>query len=241
LGFQNPWDYDLTGARAVNTSQSGTVTVISTSATSTTLQLTVPGANLNTTINFNENLVNNIHGATWGLSYVALGGWLQLPGNGTTQSFTEFLFGYDTPAPSMPTSGQAMFSGLADANIFGSSNDAHILLSRASGNAALTVDFASGNITGAFTHMEYLQSSPSGLNAVPWNDVSVNASILAGTNKFSGGTSVTSTPQGALSLKGSATGYIDGAFYGPSAQNLGAIWSLSDGTISAIGGVAAGH
>jgi hypothetical protein len=74
---------------------------------------------------------------------------------------------------------------------------------------------------------------------LPWNDVSVNASIAAGTNKFSGTTGVTSTPQNTFSLKGSAIGSINGAFYGPAAEELGAIWTLSDGTISAIGGLAA--
>jgi hypothetical protein len=237
LQFQSPWDYNSIGASAVTTSQSATVTVISISATSASLQLIVPAVNLNTTINFNENLVRNIDGVTWGLSYVALGGWSQ-PAGGPL-SFTEFLFGYETPVASMPTTGQAAFSGYADANIFGPGNSKNgdVWSNWASGNAALTVDFASGKITGAFTHMQYLESS----SYVPWNDVSVNASILSGTNKFSGSTGVTSTPQTPFSLKGSATGHIDGGFYGPSAQNLGAIWSLSDGTTTAIGGVAAGR
>jgi hypothetical protein len=239
LQFPSPWDYG--GVSAVATSQSASVTVISTSATSTSFQLIVPAVNLDTTINFNENLVRNTEGVTWGLSYVALGAWAQYwpPANSReVQSFTEFLFGYETPAASMPTTGQAAFSGYADANIFAPSPvNVHVLLTRASGDAALTADFASGKITGAFTHMQYLANSSS----VPWNDVSVNASILAGTNKFSGSAGVTSTPQTTFSLKGSATGHIDGAFYGPNAQNLGAIWSLSDGTTSVIGGVAAGR
>jgi hypothetical protein len=224
----------------VTPNQSATATVISTSATATSLQLAVPAVNLNVTINFGENIVSNTNGVTWGLSYVALGAWLEYwPPGREAQSFTEFLFGYETPAASLPHSGQAAFSGFADANIFGSSFEVHALVSRASGNAALTADFASGKITGAFTNMQYVESTASGVSNIPWNDVSVNASILAGTNKFSGSTGVTSTPQGPLSLKGSATGHIDGAFYGPTAQNLGAIWSLSDGPISAIGGVAA--
>ena len=245
LQFQSRWDYGSIGASAVTTNQSATVTVISTSATSASVQLIVPAVNLNTTINFNENLVRNIDGVTWGLSYVALGAWTDPAGGAPT--FTEFLFGYETPAASMPTSGQGEFFGHADANIFGpgpgnsgvpgNASNYDIFSNRASGNAALTADFASGKITGAFTHMQYLESS----SYVPWNDVSVNASILSGTNKFSGSTGVTSTPQTTLSLKGSATGNINGAFYGPNAQNLGAIWSLSDGTTSAIGGVAAGR
>lgn len=72
-----------------------------------------------------------------------------------------------------------------------------------------------------------------------WNDVSLNASIAPGTSRFSGSTAATSAPGTGFSLAGSATGHIDGAFYGPAAQNLGAVWSLSDGTGSAIGVIAA--
>ena len=116
----------------------------------------------------------------------------------------------------------------------------HIVRADLSGNAAFSADFASGKITGAFTHMQY----PNPLGGLPLTALLLNmsnASIAAGTNRFSGSTAVTSAPQNTFSLLGSATGHIDGAFYGPAAQNLGAIWSLTDGTTSAIGGVAAGH
>jgi len=78
-------------------------------------------------------------------------------------------------------------------------------------------------------------------NQQPWNDVSVAGTIAMGTNKFSGTTAATSSPGTPMSLSASATGHIDGAFYGPAAQNLGAVWSLSDGTGSALGTVVAGH
>jgi hypothetical protein len=44
-----------------------------------------------------------------------------------------------------------------------------------------------------------------------------------------------------MALSGSATGHIDGAFFGPAAQNLGAVWSLNDGSGAALGTVVAGH
>ena len=93
--------------------------------------------------------------------------------------------------------------------------------------------------------LSYLAGYAASGGGSPWNDVSVSASIATGTNKFSGTTSVSSQPasgpSGALLLGNSATGNINGGFYGPAAQNLGAIWSLSDGTTSVIGGVAAGR
>ena len=248
LEFANPWAYgDL--VQPVVTSQSATVTVINSSAASTSLQLNIPAVNVNTTINFGESLTSSASAVTWGLRYVALGAWLQrVPwSNLGGPSFTEFVFGYETPAGSVPNSGQAMFSGTAEGTIFASSktnpstlND-HIFLAPVSGSASLAVDFASGKISGSLTQMQYLQNSGSGPSNAPWNDISISASVLTGSNKFSGSTGVTSTPDGALTLKGSATGYIDGGFYGPSAENIGAIWSLSDGNKAAIGGITAGR
>jgi len=75
----------------------------------------------------------------------------------------------------------------------------------------------------------------------PWNDVSVGAAIAAGTNRFGGTTAVTSSPANSFSLKPSAAGSVNGAFFGPAAQQLGAVWTLSDGTISALGSVTAAH
>jgi hypothetical protein len=36
-------------------------------------------------------------------------------------------------------------------------------------------------------------------------------------------------------LSGGATGHIDGGFYGPNANELGAVWSLTDSGSMAIG------
>jgi hypothetical protein len=105
----------------------------------------------------------------------------------------------------------------------------------ASGTPSISVNFGSGSVSGSFTQMRMSNSLQ------PWNDVSVAGNIAMGTNKFSGTTAATSAPGTLMSLSGSATGSINGAFYGPAAQNLGAVWSLSDGTGSALGTVVAGH
>ncbi len=127
--------------------------------------------------------------------------------------------------PALASSLQATSSGLSAAS------------SIQSATATLTSTMPTrGNIPDTVIQL----SVPSiGLNA-QW-DVSVAASIAAGTNKFNGSTAVTSAPPGPFSLNASASGSINGAFYGPAAQNLGAIWTLSDGTTSAIGGVVARH
>ena len=195
-------------------------------------QLVVPALNVN----------ENFTVAQGGLSYALLGEWGQREDHaGTLQSVTEFIFGYETPASAMPTSGQASYNGQVEGTVF-ASVAGHIMQTiLLYGSAGLSVNFSSDAITGAFTQMKLAVVSSDGRPAspYPWNDVSVNASIATGTNKFSGTTAVTSAPQNPFSLQGSATGTISGGFYGPTAQNLGAIWTLSDGTASAIGGVAA--
>lgn len=56
-------------------------------------------------------------------------------------------------------------------------------------------------------------------------------------------TGVNSIPPGLYSLNGSASGYVDGFFYGPSVDEIGAVWSLgnTDNSGAAYGVVAAGR
>jgi hypothetical protein len=70
----------------------------------------------------------------------------------------------------------------------------------------------------------------------PWNDVAFTSTITS--NAFSGITQVTTAPGGQYSMSGSASGTIDGRFFGPAAQEAAAVWTLSDGTKSAIGTIA---
>jgi len=220
-------------------SQDATLTVISTSANSQNLQLVIPSLNLNTNVNFGENIVTNIDGFTYGFSYVAVGSWDQGPNNGPVQSSTALSFGYETPSSAMPKTGVANFAGLASASVFKPASGT-IVETSVSGNANLSADFSSGKVTGTLTQMkQYDGLGTSPYHFLQWNDVSLNASIAPGSSRFSGSTAATSAPGTGLSLAGSATGHIDGAFYGPAAQNLGAVWSLSDGNGSALGTIAA--
>jgi len=243
-----------TGLSAVSSNQSATAVVTSTGKNTyynpcvlphdqtgigANIQLSIPSLNLN--VSWSTEDIHNLDISRFAdsLTYVLLGYW-RLPspsGVNALHSGTWYVFGYETPATSIPTTGQANFIGRAQGTVFtptaGTIGEASV-----DGPAAFSADFASGKITGAFTK---LRVSPNGGQETLWNDVSVSASIAAGSNRFSGATAVTSTPQGLFTLGSSATGSINGAFYGPAAQNLGAIWTLSDGTTSAIGGVVAGH
>ncbi|HEX5279984.1 MAG TPA: transferrin-binding protein-like solute binding protein [Micropepsaceae bacterium] len=226
-----------TGLTAIPPGEGATITVSGAAPNGAPVQwqISVPSANVNdngwgVVSLYDDALVGD--GPIQALSYVAVGYWKTSPEwsyIGPSQSIGAFVFGYETPVTSMPASGQATFTGYASAGVFQPGQ-----INYADGKAALSVDFSSGKIAGAFTGMEV---SPN----VPWNDVSVSASIASGTNRFNGVTAVTSSPNGFASLKPSATGSINGAFYGPAAQQLGAVWTLSDGITSVIGGVTAGH
>lgn len=193
----------------------------------------------------------NVHGWTestgaltdafiYNLSYVSLGLWSHTDGGPfqLPQSLTAFAIGWETPAAALPTSGTATYSGTGSVRGVAFVPDgARVGTAQLAGDGSLNVNFSSGAISGALTNM----TANDGRTTTPWNDVSVNASVATGTNRFSGSTQVSSPPAGGYALKGSATGSISGALYGPNAENLGAVWTLSngDGTGSAIGVVGA--
>jgi hypothetical protein len=214
------------------------------SSFSRTLQLVVPSVNVNTTIVQGNADLNPDEGVTTNLNYVALGTW----GTGTSErraweapawqkDITQFAFGYETPAAALPASGTATFTGSAYANVF--TPDTTISAAIILGGASFSVNFSTGNVSGVLSGWQHAASFSAGgiPNFLPWNDVSIKASIAAGTSHFSGTTSVTSNPGTPISLNSSAKGHIVGGFYGPGAEEIGAVWSLSDGTSSALGGV----
>lgn len=237
-------EFTSTGLSPVTPNQGATVTVVSMSGFSRTLQLVVPSVNVNTTILQDNADLNPDEGVTVNLSYVALGTW----GTGTSErrpweapawqkDITQFAFGYETPSAAMPTGGTATFIGSAYANVF--TSDSTIIAAIILGGASFSVNFSSGNIGGVLNNWQQASFTSPTANPsfLPWNDISINASIAAGTSRFSGTTAVTSNPGTTSSLSSSATGHIVGGFYGPGAEEIGAVWSLSDGTSSALGGV----
>ena len=195
------------------------MTVVSMSRFSRTLQLVVPSVNVNATIVQANADLNPDEGVTTNLSYVAMGTW----GTGTDlrraweapawqKDITQFVFGYETPATAMPTSGAATFTGSAYANVFrpDTTVSADIIL----GGASFSVNFSTGNVSGKLSNWQHAASFSAGgiPNFLPWNDVSIKASIAAGTSHFSGTTSVTSNPGTPISLGSSAKGHIVGGF-----------------------------
>ena len=151
-----------------------------------------------------------------------------------TNGLGAFVIGYQTPAAAVPTTGTATFSGLAEGTVFnaGLERDA---IKLTGGTASFTADFGARTVDGSVTGMvavDAVSGIPTG-TLPSWNDFAFSSTIT--TNSFSGETRVTSTPGGITSLAGNATGTIEGRFFGPSAQEAGAVWTLFDGTKGATG------
>lgn len=172
---------------------------------------------------------------TYGMSYASLGNWSKSDGGvfETTFFIGAHLFGLETPVSAMPKTGTATYSGVG--MVKGSvvtSYTSHMYFGSVSGDATLSANFATGFVTGNFSNMKVEDGAA-------WNNVEVSAVIAGGTNTFSGGTTAISGSPDFFGMAQGATGFIDGGFFGPAAENLGAVWTLSDGASAAIGTVGA--
>jgi hypothetical protein len=142
-----------------------------------------------------------------------------------------FLFGYPTNPDSVPVGGTATYGPGTNVRGFvaGPNGVAQLV-----GDGSLTINFVSGAVTGIFTKMragtEFSELEP---YALPFNDVAING-VLTG-NQLAATTSATSTPGSIISLSGTASGFFNGELYGPNAESAKAVWTLSDGTSSALG------
>jgi hypothetical protein len=163
------------------------------------------------------------------LDWTRFGYWVD-PGdwNSSIGGYGAFVIGYQTAPASVPTTGTATYTGDAQGGAFFPTSNGASEVRLTGGTASIIADFGARSLSGRVT----------GLTAagVPWNDFSLFASIEG--NGFSGSTNVTSTPLGVASLGAGATGTVEGRFFGPSAQEAGAVWTLFDGKNAAIGTLA---
>jgi hypothetical protein len=162
------------------------------------------------------------------LDWTAYGWWYVSPNASNSPTYlAAFVTGFATAATSVPTTGSATYQGYA------TGEEGWL-----SGKARLDADFGSGTITGALTDM-VAGDWDDGYK--PWNSVSLSASIAGGTSSFAGTTAVTSAPANDWALGAGATGTIVGNFFGPNAEEIGAVWTLFDGTHAATGALGAGR
>ena len=158
--------------------------------------------------------------------YTFYGAWTQ-PGG--THATGAYVYGYVTPANAVPTQGRALHHGEVRGNVYGPSGKTSVV-----GWGDVTIDFSSHAVSGKLRDMRegvLWTEIPPFTN--PFNDIAVNGTQAGGV--VTGTTSVTSTPVSTISMSAGATGHFNGELFGPAGNELGAVWTLSDGTRSATG------
>jgi hypothetical protein len=178
-------------------------------------------------------------GGVGGLNYAILGEWVLRDSTDKTETDAGvFAIGYQTPTASVPTSGSATYSRMGgvsgDLYVPGpTSTDPAVRLSL-TGDASLTANFAANTVSGLLTNI--VATAP-GAAGTAWNKVAISGNITGDT--FSGGTTAATAPANANALNANATGSINGGFYGPLTNEVAAVWTLSDGSKSAVGALGA--
>lgn len=160
----------------------------------------------------------------------------------------DFVTGVETPDGNMPTTGTATFDGFVrgTATLRDGPNlrGANLL-----GDATITADFATGTIRGGaptiiaipLGQLPLPQGTLTPGPAQAWNSLLFAGSFAQGLNGFSGTATVGTAPGNSYSLSSTATGYFSGLFYGPAAEELGAVWNLHDSTGMASGVLVGGQ
>lgn len=175
------------------------------------------------------------------LNYMFAGNW-GASNTAATSYQGEFVTGFQTPASAVPTTGQAVYSSSPyTSNVQGSvyvNANGSFQTGTIGGSATVTVNFASGAVSGSITNTAVKIPTMEGLT---WNNVGLTGTLSGAT--VTGTTAVTSVPSsgGPATFDVSSTGTFAGALFGPSGQELGVVWSLHDsvGGKTAVGVIAA--
>jgi hypothetical protein len=181
-----------------------------------------------------------------GLNYLLMGAWTYQAANGNDAAFGMTVAGYQTPAANVPTTGTATYigsgaSGATAGGVVGTvimkSGSDNIASATLRGNVNINVDFAAQTANGTLTNMT-AKDVTSGATS-PWNDVSLTGKFYAtsaptagGAGAYMNGTAqAQAAPAGAtLGMPSSAHGFLSGAPFGPNADEMGGVWTLtSDG------------
>lgn len=170
--------------------------------------------------------------------WTAYGGWAVRTAAGLPAQGSPFVTGYETPDSAIPTSGSATFNGFVQGQVL-VADGADLRAAALAGDATIVANFASGTLTGGAPSIMAIPLGvlPGGTpgTSQAWNALTFNSTFATGLNGFTGTTAVSSAPGNSYSLSSSATGLLAGRFYGPGAEELGAIWNLYDGNKVASG------
>ena len=165
------------------------------------------------------------------MSYTLLGVWSYLPASGNKFYLGQVVTGYGTPTGGVPTSGTANYSGtgaVIGAYAVPSGTNA-FELGTLNGDVSLNVNFASNTTAGSFTNMN--AKAAGSATTTPWNNLSLSGTLTRGANAATlNGPITTTSSTGTAGFSSAAHGNFSGVLYGPTAQEVGGTWSLSETT-----------
>jgi hypothetical protein len=244
--LQAPLAFSASGITADSDTSAGgaSLTFLRRSGTSEEFELNIPSLGIRAAFVADDDVEDSIamRGSIAqlhmrGLDYVRFGRWILRDGVGDQpiRNGAFFIAGFRTPVENLPQSGSARYRGHAGGLVFVPRGDGYVP-ARLAGDAALIADFGAHTVSGMLTEMT--ATGPAG-NTSAWNDVGVSANIGTQTSGFRGTTAATSAPDTPFALDASATGHVAGSFFGPRANEIGAVWSLKDGSGAAFGVIGA--
>lgn len=169
------------------------------------------------------------------LNYASLGFWNYAPTTGGFY-FGTISTGYQTPSVAVPTAGIGTYvsDGGPNGHVFGNvwvpDGKGGVIVGSLNGQASVSVNFATGAVGGSLINMAATSPPAAGSAVTPWNNVTLSGSLSGAS--ISGNTQASAAPSGAAAygLSIGATGKFNGALYGPNGQELGAVWTLNDGS-----------
>jgi hypothetical protein len=189
----------------------------------------------------------SVSAAVASLNYTLLGSWSykRTGNNGTVLGLV--VSGYQTPAGSVPATGTASYVGIGGLNsgataggVVGSvavpGSNGSINAATLSGDVNLNVNFATRQANGTLSNM-VAKDVITGTTS-PWNNVTLSGNLSHAEwdtanpgAVITGTTHAQSAPLGAtFGMSSTATGNLNAALYGPNASEVGALWSVNEGS-----------
>lgn len=158
------------------------------------------------------------HGLAVSNQYVGLGYWesSNLSGSSQATEFSTFTYGFDTPASAVPRTGNARWT----TNVLGMLTAPGVEAARFDGKGNFDVDFALGLFSGSADIETYGFTTGEARPGRP--RLQISGAVGSG-NNFSGNIRWS---EAATVLSGA----IDGLFFGPGAEEIGAAFYATDGT-----------
>jgi hypothetical protein len=168
-------------------------------------------------------------------TYLVYGAWIECgSGSGCNVSANEtgvagvYVFGQATPVGSIPTSGQAVYTGSVDGTYFPGGNNASM---NVTADLLVNADFSTRNLGFTTSHSAIYNNTTTTFNqngtftvtspdyiAKPELNLSGMLNYSASSNYFSG----------LINDVGGRTGPVVGRFFGPAAQEIGGAYAVRD-------------